>query len=147
MSSLVNSPLNLDTLFLIFECLSRPRDVSKMMKTCKIMHHAGARHLLRFGAILETEANIVSFSAFVLADLSIRASFVQTIAITLSLHWASSLCEDYVSVEREQMALESLAVVLRSADNLRTFRMDASQDLLGMSSALGLALRNCPSLR
>ena len=111
------------------------------------MHHAGARHLLRFGAILETEANIVSFSAFVLADLSIRASFVQTIAITLSLHWASSLCEDYVSVEREQMALESLAVVLRSADNLRTFRMDASQELLGMSSALGLALRNCRSLR
>ena len=87
MSSLVNSPLNLDTLFLILECLSRARDVSAIMKTCKIMYHAGARQLLSFGAILETEANIVSFGAFILADLSNRASFVQKIEVIFPFYW------------------------------------------------------------
>ena len=111
------------------------------------MYHAGARQLLSFGAILETEVNIVSFGAFILADLSNRASFVQKIEVIFPFYWGWSLnTSDRLSVDAEPIALACLANVLRNATNLHTFRIDASQELLERSPDLILAIKEHQSL-
>ena len=150
MTSLINSPLSFGAIFLVIQHLPYPRDVSAMMKTCRILHKAGIRSLLRFGATLETEADIVSFCTFVLADVPARAPFVRSIGITIKICIALEEEEDpsdYLSVEGGAAALDSLAQVIRNATNLHALRMDSSDEFLERSPALRDAIAACQNLR
>ena len=125
---------NLDTLFLIMQHLARPRDVSAMMKTRKIIHGAGIRRLVNAGATLHAEADIVSFCAFVLADAPARTPFLRNVILEFlgfEIHMAYERKKDlYLSVDGGVIALDTLTLVIEKATNLRTLRLDSSEEFL-----------------
>ena len=89
----MSNGLNLDILHLVMS-LSDRTTVSRVMKTCRILNHEGARHILRGRVTIIDAAGARSLAEYVLGNRD-PVRMMERLRWLTSLQVDNSICQDH----------------------------------------------------
>ncbi len=75
-----------DFLVSVMDMISRPRDISALMKTCRPLYRAGPRYLLRRGVHIRFARTLVSFLSFMGAEGGARLKHLKELSIDVQFN-------------------------------------------------------------
>ncbi|OJT12995.1 hypothetical protein TRAPUB_10472 [Trametes pubescens] len=144
--------LNIDIYLMLMDNLESLSDISALMRSCKTLCALGAKRLLLPGVTIRSDANLVSFSHFMLRDHAARTPHLRRLFLCIELQLldddgSGSVYEcDPEIIEQEMLkGGRLLSRVLRRATALEHLTIHFCEELLEREESLVdalIALRN-----
>ncbi|KAL1937791.1 hypothetical protein VTO73DRAFT_12810 [Trametes versicolor] len=140
-------PLNIDIYLMLMEHLESPSDISALTRSCKTLCALGAKRLLLPGVTIRSDADLVSFSRFMLRDLAARSPHLRRLFLCIELQRIDDdgsgsvyACDPEIIEEEMLEGGRLLYRVLRRATALEHLTIHFCEELLEREDSLVDAL-------